>query len=174
MEGIQRIALLGIGCPFEHWMVHALRKQDGITELSYIAEVNNIIVGHIIYSNARVETKDGRIVHVLTFGPLSVHPEYQRLGIGKALLDTTIKKAAELGFGAILFFGRPEYYPQFGFVEAKEYGITDSGGENYPAFMAMELKKGYLKKAHGKFYESPIYEDSLNRDSVIEYDKAFK
>lgn len=96
MEGIQRIALLGIGCPFEHWMVHALRKQDGITELSYIAEVNNIIVGPIIYSNARVETKDGRIVHVLTFGPLSVHPEYQRLGIGKALLDTTIKKLLSL------------------------------------------------------------------------------
>lgn len=169
-----RVERGGIGCPFEHWMVHALRKQDGITDLSYVAEVNNIIVGHIIYSNARVETNDDKIVHVLNFGPLSVHPDYQKLGIGKALMNATIAKATELGFGAILFFGRPEYYPQFGFVEAEQYGITDSGGENFPAFMAMELKKGYLENVQGKFYESTIYDDSLNRDSVLEYDKAFR
>lgn len=168
-----RVERGGIGCPFEHWMVHALRKQDGITDLSYVAEVNNRIAGHVIYSNAHVETTDGKSVHVLNLGPLSVHPEYQKLGVGKALMNTTIAKAAELGFGAILFFGRPEYYPQFGFVDAEKYGITDCGGENYPAFMAMELKKGYLREVHGRFYESPIYNDSLNRDSAIEYDKTF-
>lgn len=168
-----RVERGGIGCPFEHWMVHALRKQDGITELSYVAEVNNRIVGHVIYSNARVETTDGKILHVLNLGPLSVHPEYQKLGVGKALMNATIAKAAELGFGAILFFGRPEYYPQFGFVGSEKYGITDCGGDNYPAFMAMELKKGYLRDVHGRFYESPIYDDSLNRDSAIEYDKTF-
>lgn len=164
----------GIGCPFEHWMVHALRKQDGITNLSYIAEVNNRIVGHVIYSNARVETTDGKMIHVLNLGPLSVHPEYQKLGVGKALMNTTIAKATELGFGAILFFGRPEYYPQFGFVESGVYGITDCGGENFPAFMAMELTEGYLRDVQGKFYESPIYDDSLNRESVIEFDKTFR
>lgn len=73
-----------------------------------------------------------------------------------------------------MFFGRPEYYPQFGFVESEKYGITDCGGGNYPAFMAMELEKGYLRNAQGKFYESPIYDDSLNRSSVIEYDKTFR
>lgn len=169
-----RIERGGIGCPFEHWMVHALRKQDGIIELSYIAEVNDIIVGHVIYSNARVETTDGKTVHVLNLGPLSVHPEYQKLGVGKALMNATIAKATELGYGAILFFGRPEYYPQFGFVESKTYGITDCGGGNYPAFMAMELKKGYLRNVCGRFYESPIYDDSLNHFSVIEYDKTFR
>lgn len=128
----------------------------------------------MIYSNARVETTDGKILYVLNLGPLSVHPEYQKLGVGKALMNTTTAKAAELGFGAILFFGRPEYYPQFGFVDAEKYGITDCGGENYPAFMAMELKKGYLREVHGRFYESPIYNDSLNRDSAIEYDKTFR
>ena len=40
--------------------------------------------------------------------------------------------------------------------------------------MAMELKKGYLRNVHGKFYESTIYDDSLNRDSAIEYDKGFR
>ncbi len=169
-----RIERGGIGCPFEHWMVHALRETDGINELSYVAAIDERVVGHIIYSNAHVETHDGEIVPVLNFGPLSVHPEYQKQGIGKKLMTATIIKATELGFGAILFFGRPEYYPQFGFVEAEKYGITDCNGDNFSAFMAMELKKGYLDNVHGKFYESLIYDDSLNHAAVIEFDKEFR
>ena len=158
---------------FEHWMVHALREKDGILNLSYLAEVDGIIVGHIIYSNAHVET-NGKSIHVLNFGPLSVLPEYQHQGVGKALMHTTIEKVKELGYGAICFFGRPEYYPQFGFVEAEKYGITDCNGKNYPAFMAMELKKDYLKDVHGKYFESSIYNDSLNGEEVKEFDKTFR
>lgn len=165
-----RIERGGIGCPFEHWMVHALREKDGLRDLSYVAEADGKIVGHIIYSNARIETVDGNTVPVLNFGPLSVQPEYQRSGVGKALMHATIAKAKELGYGAILFFGRPEYYPRFGFVEAGCFGITDSEGYNFPAFMAMELKEGYLSGVHGKYYESPIYNESLNTEEALDYD----
>ena len=111
---------------------------------------------------------------VLNFGPLSVLPEYQRQGIGQALIRTMIEKAQKLGYGAILFFGRPEYYPQFGFKEAVVYGISDAEGYNYPSFMAMELQEGYLKNAcGGKFFESDVYNDTLNREAVIEFDKNF-
>lgn len=168
-----RIEHGGAGCPFEHWMVHALREKDGIRELSYVAEAEGRLAGHIIYSSARVETPTGERVPVLNFGPLSVRPEYQRRGVGRALMHTTIASARELGYGAILFFGRPEYYPQFGFVEAAAFGITDRNGKNYPAFMAMELKPGYLRGIHGKYYESPIYDDRLNVETVKEYDRLF-
>lgn len=47
-----RIERAQIGCPFEHWMVHELRKRDGILSLSLVAEVNNSVVGHIICSQA--------------------------------------------------------------------------------------------------------------------------
>lgn len=127
-----------IGCPYEHWMVNELRKRDGILPLSLVAEVNSVVVGHIICSNAEVRTSDG-VISVLTFGPISVLPECQRQGIGKALINNMISKATQLGYGAILFFGRPEYYPQFDFKEASSWGITDSGGYNYPAFMGMEV-----------------------------------
>ncbi len=123
----ERIERGGIGCPYEHWMVHELRRRDGIPELSLVAEVDNIVIGHIICSKAEVRTFDS-IIPVLNFGPLSVLPEYQRKGVGKALIKSMICKAAELGFGAILFFGRPEYYPQFGFKEASAWQITDSDG----------------------------------------------
>lgn len=111
---------------------------------------------------------------VLNFGSLSVQPEYQQQGIGKAFIRAMIKNAKKLGYGAILFFGRPEYYPQFGFKEAIIYGIFDVQGYNYPAFMAMELKSGYLEKVcGGKFFESDIYNDELNRETVIEFDRDF-
>ena len=127
-----------IGCPYEHWMVNELRKRDGVTDLSLVAVVDGMVVGHIICSKAEVRTDKG-VTPVLNFGPISVLPDMQRKGIGKALITNMIEKATQLGYGAILFFGRPEYYPRFGFKEASEFGIADAEGYNYPAFMGMEL-----------------------------------
>lgn len=169
----ERIERGGIGCPYEHWMVNELRKRDGIPELSLVAEVDNVVVGHIICSKAEVRLSNDAIP-VLNFGPLSVLPEYQGKGVGKALIKSMICKATELGFGAILFFGRPEYYPQFGFKEASIWGVTDSNGYNYPAFMGMELVPGYLSQAKGgKYYESDIYDDSLNLNKVKDFDDLY-
>ena len=169
----ERIERGGIGCPYEHWMVHELRKRDGILELSLVAEIDDIVVGHIICSKAEVRTSSD-VIPVLNFGPLSVLPEYQKKGVGKTLIKNMTSKAAKLGFGAILFFGRPEYYPQFGFKEAAIWGITDSNGYNYPAFMGMELVSGYLSNAKGgKYYESDIYDDSLNHDKVKDFDMKY-
>lgn len=166
-----RIEQGGIGCPYEHWMVHKLRQRDGIKELSLVAEIDGNIAGHIICSNAQVRTEE-QIIPVLNFGPISVLPELQRKGVGRALLHEMIAKAKAMGFGAILFFGRPEYYPQFGFKEASTWGIADLNGNNYPAFMGMELIPGYLSRAKGgKYYESDIYDDALNRDEVKAFDE---
>lgn len=169
----ERVKRSKIGCCLEHYMVHSLRQVDGINDLSFVAEIQGKIIGHIIYSNAYIQKPDGTKVNVLNFGPLSVHPQYQKQGVGSALMKYSIESAKSLGYGAILFFGRPEYYPRFGFVEAKEFGITDCNGYNYPAFMAMELKKDYLKGVSGKFIESPIYNDDLNREQAKTFDENF-
>lgn len=162
-----------IGCPYEHWMVHELRKRDGILSLSLVAVVDEKIVGHIICSKAEVRVQNA-VTPVLNIGPISVLPEYQRKGVGRALITAMIDRAKSLGYGAILFFGRPEYYPQFGFKEAAVFGITDSDGYNYPAFMGMELQEGYLTKAYGgKYYESDIYNDELNRETVRVFNQRF-
>lgn len=170
----ERIKRGQIGCPYEHWMVHELRRRDGIMALSLVAELGNgTIAGHIIGSNAVVK-KANWALPVLNFGPLSVLPEYQRQGVGKALVQAMMERAKRLGYGAILFFGRPEYYPQFGFEEAAVYEIADSEGNHYPAFMAMELKEEYLKEVRGgRYYESDIYNDAFNREAVRAFDKDF-
>lgn len=163
-----------IGCPYEHWMVHELRERDGILRLSLVAEVDGSVVGHIICSKATVKTSE-KVLPVLNFGPLSVLPNNQRKGVGAALIKAMIEKAKLLGYGAILFCGRPEYYPQFGFTEASVFGITDSEGYNYPAFMGMELIPEYLSEVRGgKHYESDIYNDELNRDQVKAFDESFE
>ncbi len=118
------------------------------------------MIGHIICSNARIEISDKRI-HVLNIGHISVLPQYQSQGVGKALIHSLIDKSRNMGYGAIMFFGRPEYYLKFGFIEAAKFGVTDCYGENYPAFMAMELIEGYLDNVQGgKYYESDIYDDA--------------
>ena len=162
-----------IGCPMEHHMVYMLRKKDGIMELSFVAEKDERIVGHIIYSHAHILQPDASRVPVLNFGPLSVWPELQRMGIGSALMRHSIEESKKLGYGAILFFGHPEYYPRFGFVEASYFGITDCNGDNHSAFMAMELTDGFLKGISGKFIEADIYNDDLYREQVKEFDKRF-
>lgn len=107
MDIIIRIERGQIGCPFEHWMVHELRTRDGILSLSLVADVNNIVIGHIICSEAIVKSND-KILPVMNFGPISVLPEYQRQGVGKVLIKAMIDKAKTLKYGGILFFGRPE------------------------------------------------------------------
>ena len=168
-----RVERSKINCPMEHYMVHQLRKKDGIMELNFVAETDGQIVGHIIYSHAYILQPDGREVAVLNFGPLSVWPELQRTGIGSALMKYSIEEAKRLGHGAILFFGHPDYYPRFGFVEAKEFNITDRNGKNFPAFMAMELQNDYLKDVTGKFIEADIYDDDLNRKQAKKFDMHF-
>jgi len=45
-------------------------------------------------------------------------------GIGSALMRHSLKTAAKLGYGSVIFYGHASYYPRFGFKEAKEFGIT--------------------------------------------------
>lgn len=168
----ERIEKLGVGCN-EHYMVHSLRQKDGVKELDFVAEVDGKVVGHVIYSNSYILKPNSEKVGVLNFGPLSVLPAYQKQGIGSALMKHSIECAKKLGYGAILFFGHPTYYPRFGFVQAKEFGITTAWGTNFPAFMAMELKKGYLEGVNGKYIEAPIYNEESTKDQAKEYDKNF-
>jgi len=134
-----------------------------------VAEVDGRLVGNIMYSKAYVLSESGNKHEVINFGPLTVLPEYQKMGVGGALLKHSIEVAKNLGYNAILIFGHPTYYPRFGFKEAKEFDITTKDGKNSPAFMAMELFKDALLDISGKFYESPLFEMDIK--DVLKYDK---
>ena len=85
----------------EQDLVNALRKGKAyIPELSLVAEENEKIIGHIMFTKARV----GENV-VLALAPLSVLPEYQRKGIGTALIKEGHRIAQELGYGYSVVLG---------------------------------------------------------------------
>jgi len=170
----ENIKEIGVGAT-EHYMVHKMRGNDGIGELTLVAEMGGQVVGHIIYSNSSyVLQTDNSKKKVLNFGPLSVLPKYQNMGIGSMLMEKSIQIAKDAGYGAILFFGHPTYYPRFGFVEAKNFNITTTGGKNFPAFMAMELQDGYLDNVSGRYIEGKIYDERLTKAYAKEYDKNFE
>jgi predicted N-acetyltransferase YhbS len=155
------------GC-CEHLLLHNMRNaKEFIKELDYVALYNNEIIGNIVY----VKTK---IIHtsteydVVTFGPLSVLPIRQKMGIGKKLIEHTIKKSKEMGFNAIVIYGNPKYYERFGFKNAKEYHITDSDGNYNEALMVLELYSQALEHIHGKFFEGAVYTSDKNELELFE------
>jgi len=157
----------------EHLLVHKLRSTESfIPELSIVAEMGANIVGHIAYSKSKVVDDNGNEHDTLTFGPLSVLPEYQGLGIGKTLMKHSFEAARGLGFRAVIIFGHPDYYPRVGFRRAAEFGITTSDGRTFDPFMAIELFPGALDGIKGKYYIDSVYEQ-LSQEEALEFDKRF-
>lgn len=156
----------------EHYLTHLLRKVPAfLPELDTVAEADGKLVGNVMYSKAKVVDKAGEEHEVLTFGPLSISPKCRYGGIGSVLMRHTILKAKELGYRAIVFYGHPDYYPRFGFRNAKVFGITTPDGENFDALMAMELYKGALDGISGAFYEDPAFQ--IDEKEAEVYDRTF-
>lgn len=176
IEELTREAFWGImdqpACDGEHLLVHKLRKIPAyIPELDFVAESNGKLVGHVIYSLAKVETSDGKETEVINLGPISVLPEYQKMGVGAALIRHSVSEAAKLGYRAIILYGHPDYYPRFGFRRANRYGITSGDGRSFDALMAMELYDGALDGINGRYVENKVFE--VDPEELAEFDKGF-
>ena len=153
----------------EHLLVHNLRKDPCfIPELDFVAETDGKIIGNVMYSHAKITAPDGAETDVLTFGPLSVLPDYQNKGIGRALMEHFIAEVKRLGYNAVVFHGHADYYPRFGFKRAYEFGLA----YDYDACMGMELIPGALNIPGGILHENPVFFD-LPEDKVIAFDKTF-
>lgn len=175
VENLTREAFWDIyqpGCD-EHLLAHKLRKTESfIPELDFVAEIDGQIVGNIMYSKGEIIDESGFEHEVITFGPLSVLPSQQKSGIGSKLVNHTIKLAKVMGYRAVVIFGSPAYYHRFGFVNAERYRITTSGGENFEAFMVLELFEGALKGITGKFQEDPVFQ--VSKAELEGFDNKFR
>ena len=121
-----------------------------------------------------IEADDGRAISVLTMGPIGITPPLKRKGYGKILLDYSLEKAAELGFGAVLFEGNIGFYGKSGFDYASRFGIRyhdlpEDADSSF--FLCRELIPGYLDGITG-VYQTPqgYYVDDAD---VEEFDRAF-
>lgn len=95
----------------EQFIIAALRAAKALT-ISLVAEMNGRVVGHIAFSP--VTMSDGS-PSWYGLGPVSVLPEYQRQGIGSALIQEGISRLKDLGARGCCLVGHPGYYRRFGF-----------------------------------------------------------
>jgi predicted N-acetyltransferase YhbS len=162
------------GCS-EHYVMHVLRDDpDFVKELDFVMEKDGELIGQNIFMKAIIEADDGRTIPVLAMGPICITPELKRKGYGKIILDYSLEKAAECGFGAVLFEGNIDFYSHSGFDYARKFGIRYHDlpeGEDDSFFLCRELIPGYLDGITG-VYQTPkgyYVEDA----DVEEFDKEF-
>ena len=162
------------GCS-EHYVIHVLRDDPAfVKELDFVMEQDGRLIGQNMFMKTVIQADDGRVVPVLTMGPIGILPELKRQGYGKALLDYSLEKATELGFGAVLFEGNIDFYGKSGFDYADRFGIRyhdlpEDADASF--FLCKELVPGYLDGITG-VYQTPqgYYVDDADVDA---FDKAF-
>ena len=162
------------GCS-EHYVIHVLRDDAAfVKELDFVMEQNGRLIGQNMFMKTVIEADDGRAISVLTMGPIGITPPLKRKGYGKILLDYSLEKAAELGFGAVLFEGNIGFYGKSGFDYASRFGIRyhdlpEDADSSF--FLCRELIPGYLDGITG-VYQTPqgYYVDDAD---VEEFDRAF-
>lgn len=159
------------GCD-EHYLAHILRgHEDFIPELDFVAELDGQVIGNIMYTKAALIDEHGAEKEILTFGPVSIAPEFQRRGYGKRLIEYSLEKAAEMGYGAVVIFGSPANYISCGFKSCKKYNVSLADGTYPCAMLVKELKQGFLSGEKWIYRESPAYE--FDKAAAEEYDKNF-
>ena len=159
VEEITRKAFWNLYIPgcMEHYLVHVMRPhKDFLPELDLVIEVDNEIIGNIMYTKTKLIDESGEEKDILTFGPVCIMPEYQRMGYGKLLMEHSFKQAAALGYDVIVIFGNPNNYVSRGFKSCKKYNICLENGICPAAMMIKELKPGALDGRKWVYYESPV------------------
>lgn len=162
------------GC-LEHYVLHCLRKDPAfVSELDFVMERDGRLIGQNIFVRAEIRADDGRVIPILTMGPIGISPECKRQGYGKALLDYSLEKAAALGFGAVCFEGNIDFYGKSGFTYASEYGIRYHGlpeGEDASFFLCKELIPAYLDGITGEYSTPQGY--FVDEKDAAEFDAEF-
>lgn len=156
----------------EHYLAHRMRGHaDFVDALDLVAEVDGKIVGNIMYTVGRLRAEDQTVKKCLSFGPLAVSPNYQRKGIGKALIETSFEMAKELGYESVVIFGHPANYVARGVVSCKRKNICIGDGIFPTAMLVKELVEDAFDGRRYAFEESEVF--LFDSREVEEYDKQF-
>ncbi len=130
-------------------LIDTLRESGAFDPaLSIVADHNDTIIGHILFPPVTIESANGT-VPALALALLSVHPDYQGQGIGSALVEEGLKECRRLGNRICIVVGHPTYYPLFGFLSAREQGISVQFPCPDESLMALSLVPGALDGVGG-------------------------
>ncbi len=148
------------GCT-EHFVLHHLRNDKAfIPELAFVMEQDGRIIGQNVFVKAEVTLDSGTPFPILAMGPICIANDLKRKGYGKALLDFSLEKAAEQGYGAVCFEGNIAFYGKSGFDVASKFGIRYHElpeGADAGFFLCKELQQGFLNGITGEYAPPKAY-----------------
>lgn len=159
VEEITRKAFYNMYIPgcVEHYLVHMMRDhEDFIPELAFVIELNGKLIGNIMYTKAELTDEKGTKKEILTFGPVSILPEYQRKGYGKRLIQHSLRAAASMSYDTVVIFGSPANYVSLGFVSCKKFNICTENSQFPAAMMVCPLTSDALDGRKWFYRDSPV------------------
>lgn len=156
-QAVRRINELAFPDSNEADLVEALRKV-AFPHISLVALVKSQVVGHIFFSPVSIESEKSTFT-ALGLGPMAVLPEYQKQGIGSALVQEGLKECQRLGHDVVVVIGHKEYYPRFGFIPAKQKGLRCEFDVPDDVFMVVELRPGALAGRQGLVRYHPEFKN---------------
>ncbi|MBN1363870.1 MAG: N-acetyltransferase [Syntrophaceae bacterium] len=110
--------------------MNLLLKKTTPKTISYVAEIDGAIVGHIAFSPVRLDSNEGFQGYILA--PLGVKPDYQKHRIGTKLIKYGIKTLSAMGINVVFVYGDPKYYGRFGFSAEAAHPYTPPYKLQYP------------------------------------------
>jgi putative acetyltransferase len=143
----------GTTVPAEAVLLDELRGCEGwLPQLSLVAvNERDEVAGHVLCTRGHVDTAP-----VVALGPLSVHPDHQRRGVGLALVHTALGAADALGEPLVALLGSPAYYSRYGFHPSTQYGIT-APDPDYGDYFQVRTLSAYRPTLRGTFaYAAPF------------------
>lgn len=143
---VSAFEILEISSHTEPFIIAALRAAESLT-VSLVADVDGRVVGHIAFSPVTIS--DGT-KNWYGLGPVSVLPEYQRQGIGKALIEEGMLRMKSLHARGVCLVGHPDYYRKIGFKNVS--GLVHEGAPQ-EVFFALSFD-GHIPLGTVTFHEA--------------------
>ncbi len=129
-------------------------RAAGLVVLSLVAEHQDAVVGHVLFTRLPIHTDDG-VIDALALAPLAVIPAQQRRGIGSMLVRDGLAECRTAGESIVIVLGQPAYYSRFGFASDLTRNLRSPfRGE---AFMALELVPDALSGVLGEVRYPPAF-----------------
>ncbi len=119
--------------------------REGLAELSFVATDGDLLCGSVRYWPVTIGAAPA-----LLLGPLAVHPGRQNQGIGRALMEMSLQRAAALGHRLVILVGDPPYYARVGFAPVPMGRMTLPGPVDPARILYRELVPGALAHAKGE------------------------
>ena len=132
----------------EQFIIRALRADHALS-VSLVAEDASRIVGHIALSPVTIG--DGAAAGWYGLGPISVEPDLQRRGIGRALMERGLAELRKIGANGCVLVGDPAFYIRFGFANNPALVL-----EGVPQEFVLSLSLG-TSSAHGNVHFHPAF-----------------